>query len=200
MTFHWAASLAALLQFLYHAIQIRIPSAKASCEPVPPSLCDLLAIRHHIELTSLSRRKYHFHIQPILDEVHETRDLYFVVLSRRAVNDFDLHSILRSALYRFDILATSRTIPSPWDSHSWLSSSSASHGSPATGHAFPPTVNSPLIYSLLTTHYSPPTTHHPLLTPKTVSPNRLNPAQLLPSTPLPSRLIRTVPINNSARQ
>jgi hypothetical protein len=36
-------------------------------------------------------------MQLTLDEVHETRDLYLVVLSRRAVNDFNLHGILRSA-------------------------------------------------------------------------------------------------------
>jgi len=30
----------------------------------------------------------------LLDEGHETRDLSFVVLSGRAVDDFDLHSFL----------------------------------------------------------------------------------------------------------
>jgi hypothetical protein len=60
------------------------------------TLRDLFAIRHHIKLTSLPRHKHHIHIQAILDEAHETRDLYLVVLSRRAVNDFDLHCVLRS--------------------------------------------------------------------------------------------------------
>jgi hypothetical protein len=90
-TFHWAASLPALLQFLYHAIQIRIPGPEAPRKPIPPALRDLLAIRHHIELTRLARHKHHIHMQLTLDEVHETRDLYLVVLSRRAVNDLDLH-------------------------------------------------------------------------------------------------------------
>jgi hypothetical protein len=87
-----------LFQLLHNTIQIRIPSPKTPRQPVSPSLRNLLPIRHHIKLTCLSRHKHHIHIQPILDEVHETRDLYLVVLSRRAMHDFNFHSVLRSAL------------------------------------------------------------------------------------------------------
>jgi hypothetical protein len=98
LTFPPAALFSVLLQFLDHSIQIRIPSPEAPRKPVSPSLRDLLPIRHNIKLTRLSRHKHYFHIQPILDQVHETRDLYLVILSRRAVNDFNLHHILRSGL------------------------------------------------------------------------------------------------------
>jgi len=94
-----AASLAVFFQLLDHPFQVGIAGAKAPCEPVPSALGDLLAIRDHSKLTGLPGRKYHFHVWAILEEVHETRDLYFVVLSRRAVNDFDLHGILWSALH-----------------------------------------------------------------------------------------------------
>ena len=80
----------------------RRSSVLASCPHAPQSS------RHpppHQTAPS-SRRKHHFHVQPILDEVHETRDLYLVVLSRRAVNDFDFHSVLRSAFHIFDFPAT----------------------------------------------------------------------------------------------
>jgi hypothetical protein len=83
-------------QLLHHVIEVRIPSPKTPRKPVSPALRDLLAIRHHIKLTRLSRHKHHIHIQPILDEVHETRDFYFIVLSRRAMHDFNSHPVLRS--------------------------------------------------------------------------------------------------------
>lgn len=97
-TFPPAALLSALLQFLDHAFQIRIPGTEAPRKPVSASFRDLLPIRHNIELARLSRHKRYFHIQPALDQVHETRDLYLVVLSSRAVNDFNLHRFLRSGL------------------------------------------------------------------------------------------------------
>ena len=88
----------ALLELLNHAIEIGIAGAKAPCEPVSTALGYLLAVSDDLELTVLTRRKDGFNAEAILDEGHETRDLGFVVLSRRAVNDLDLHcSVLQSA-------------------------------------------------------------------------------------------------------
>ncbi len=88
-----ATQTALLHELLDHAIEIGIAGAKAPCEPVPTPRGNLLAVRNHLELTGLTRRKDGFHVQALLDESHETRDLGLVVLSCRAVNDFDLHSV-----------------------------------------------------------------------------------------------------------
>jgi hypothetical protein len=74
-----------------HAIEIGIPGAKAPREPVPAALRNPLAVRNHLELAGLTRRNDSVNIQALLDEGRETRDLGFVVLSSRTVNDFDLH-------------------------------------------------------------------------------------------------------------
>jgi hypothetical protein len=76
---------------LDHAFQIRIASAKAPCEPVPTAFRNPFAVSDHLELTSLARRKDGINIEALFDEGHETRDLCLVVLSRRAVNDLNLH-------------------------------------------------------------------------------------------------------------
>ena len=83
-----------LLDLLDHAIEIGIAGAKAPCEPVSAALGNPLAVGYHLELTCFTRRSYGFNAEALLDERHETRDLGFVVLSRRAVNDLDLHSVL----------------------------------------------------------------------------------------------------------
>ena len=80
-----------LLELLDHTFQIRIASAKAPCEPVPTAFRNPFAVSDHLELTNLARRQDGFNIEPLFDEGHETRDLCLVVLSRRAVNDLDLH-------------------------------------------------------------------------------------------------------------
>jgi hypothetical protein len=85
---------------LDHAIEIAIAAAKSPCEPVPTSFGDTLAVRDHVELTGGTSRTDGFNAQALLDEGHETRDLGLVVLSRRAVNDFDLHSVLQSSSCR----------------------------------------------------------------------------------------------------
>jgi hypothetical protein len=87
----------AFLQLLHHAIEIGIAGAKAPCEPVPAALGNLLAVSDHLELTGFPRSRDGFNVKAPLDEGHETRDLGLVVLSRRAVNDLDLHSVLQSA-------------------------------------------------------------------------------------------------------
>lgn len=80
-----------LLELLDHTFQIRIASAKASSEPVPTAFRNPFAVSDHLELTNLARRKDGIHIEALFDEGHETRDLCLVVLSRRAVNDLNLH-------------------------------------------------------------------------------------------------------------
>jgi len=86
-----------LLELLDHAIEIGIAGAKAPCEPVPTALGYPLAVSDNLELTVLTRRNDGFNVQAILNEGHETRDLGFIVLSRRAVNDLDLHFVPQSA-------------------------------------------------------------------------------------------------------
>ena len=79
---------------LDHAIEIGIAGAKLSREKVSAALGDLLAVRDHLELAGLTRCNHGINAKALLDEGHETRDLGFVVLSRRAVNDLDVHSVL----------------------------------------------------------------------------------------------------------
>ena len=86
-----------LLELLNHVIGIGIAGAKAPREPVPAALGNPLAVREHLELTSLTRCQDGVDAHALLDEGHETRDLDLVVLSSWAVNDFDLHVVLESA-------------------------------------------------------------------------------------------------------
>jgi len=79
------------LELLDHTFEIRIASAKAPREPVPTAFGNLLAVSDHLELTGLTSRNDGFNVEALFDEGHETRDLGLVVLSRRAVNDLDLH-------------------------------------------------------------------------------------------------------------
>jgi hypothetical protein len=81
----------ALRELLDHTFEIRIAGAKAPCKPVSTALRNLLAVSDHLELTGLTKRKDGFNVEALFDEGHETRDLDLVVLSRRAVNDLDLH-------------------------------------------------------------------------------------------------------------
>ena len=79
---------------LDHTIEIRIAGSKSPREPISTALGNTLAVRDHLELRGLTRRNDGFDVQALLDEGRETRDLGIVVLSGRAVNDFDLHSVL----------------------------------------------------------------------------------------------------------
>jgi hypothetical protein len=85
-------------ELLDQTIEIRIAGTKASCEKIPPAFGNPIAVHQHIELTSLTGRENGCYVQALLDEGHETRDLDLVVLSGRAVNDFDLHSVLQTLL------------------------------------------------------------------------------------------------------
>jgi hypothetical protein len=87
-----------LLELFDHAVEIGIAGAKAPREPVSTPPGYLLAVSDNLELTVSARRKDGINAEAIFDEGHETRNLGFVVLSRRAVNDLDLHySVLQSA-------------------------------------------------------------------------------------------------------
>ena len=88
-----------LLEPLDHDIEIGIAGAKAPSEPVPAAFGDSLAVRDHLELTDPARSSHGLNAEALLDEGHETRDLGLIVLSRRAVHNLDLHSVLRSVQY-----------------------------------------------------------------------------------------------------
>jgi hypothetical protein len=80
-----------LLELLDHTFEIRITGAKAPCEPVSTALGNPFAVSDYLELTGLTSRNDGFNAEALFDEGHETRDLGLVVLSRRAVNDLNLH-------------------------------------------------------------------------------------------------------------
>ena len=93
---HLPASLGtALLKLINYAIQIRIAGAKASGDPVSTALCDSLAIGEHLKLTGLAGRNHGFNAEPLFNQGHETRDLGFVILSRRAGTYLNFHSVLQ---------------------------------------------------------------------------------------------------------
>ena len=81
---------------LDQAIKIGIAGSKSAREPISTAPGNPLAVRDHLELTGLTRRNDGFNVQALLDEGRETRDLGTVVLSRRAMDDFDLHSVLQT--------------------------------------------------------------------------------------------------------
>src|SRR5215469_14455278 len=83
-----------------NTIQIGIAGAKGPRNEVPATVGDPLAVGEHIELTGLARGKDRVNVQALFDEGHETRDLGAVVLSRRTMNNFDFHSVLRSSSCR----------------------------------------------------------------------------------------------------
>lgn len=72
--------------------EIGVAGAKATRKKVAATCGDGLAVGEHVELSGLTRRDDSVDAQALLDEGHETRDLGAVVLSRRAMNDFDFHS------------------------------------------------------------------------------------------------------------
>jgi hypothetical protein len=88
----------ALLELLNHVIEIGITCAKAFCEPVSTALGNPLSIGEHLELTGSARRNRSFDAKTLLNQGHETRDLGFIVLSRRAGTYFNLHSVLQPCL------------------------------------------------------------------------------------------------------
>ena len=90
MLFYCFLLCAALVDLLNHGFKIGIASAPFPCEPVSTALGDSLAISDYIKLTRLAGHDHCVNAEPILDEGHETRDLGFVVLSRRTGNYFDL--------------------------------------------------------------------------------------------------------------
>jgi hypothetical protein len=84
-----------LLDLLDYTFEIGIAGAEDSCEPVATALGDRFAVGDHVELSDLAGLKDGFHAEALFDQGHETRDLGLVVVSRGAVDDFDLHLGLR---------------------------------------------------------------------------------------------------------
>ena len=80
-----------LAKQLNHAFEIGISGAKTARKPVSAALGNPLAVGEDIELTGFSRLWNGYDVQVFLDEGHETRDFDPVVVSRRTMNDFDLH-------------------------------------------------------------------------------------------------------------
>ena len=83
----------ALLQPFHHLIEIGIPRAKTSRQPVSTAFSDRLSIRQYFELAGLAMCNHRFSSEPLFNKGRETRDLGFVVLSRRAGTYLNFHSI-----------------------------------------------------------------------------------------------------------
>ncbi len=79
-----------------HAFEVRVARAELARKPVAAAHRDLLLIREHVELTLLANLEDGVYIEALLDQGRETRGLGLVVLSRRAILDFDLHLASRS--------------------------------------------------------------------------------------------------------
>jgi hypothetical protein len=84
-----------VLELLNDAIGIGVAGAKASGKPVSTAAHDSLAIGEHFKRTSLAGRNDGINAEPLFDQGHETRDLGFVVLSRRAGTYLNFHSGLQ---------------------------------------------------------------------------------------------------------
>jgi hypothetical protein len=81
------------------AVEFGIPSAKAAREPIAAARRNGFAVHDHVKLTRCTGYFDGFDTQALLNEGHETRDLGFVVGSRRAMNDFDFHFVLPSTSF-----------------------------------------------------------------------------------------------------
>ena len=86
----------AFLELLNHVIEIGITCAKAFCEPVSTALGNPLSIGEHLELASSAGRNRNVHAKTLFNQGHETRDLGFIALSRRAGTYLNFHSVLQS--------------------------------------------------------------------------------------------------------
>jgi hypothetical protein len=85
----------ALLQLVNHAIQIRIACAKASGKPVAAALCNHLTIGQHCKLAGFAGYNHGIDSEPFFNQGRETRDLGFIVSSRRAGTYLNFHCVLR---------------------------------------------------------------------------------------------------------
>ena len=82
-----------LFELLHHAIEVGVAGTKAPREPIPAPRGNRLTVRNHVKLPGLAGHQHRFRFQPLLNEGHETRDLGLIVLSSRAVHDFDFHGL-----------------------------------------------------------------------------------------------------------
>ena len=92
-----ACSASPLLELIHHALKIGIAGAKAPREPVSTSFGNRLSVGDHLKLPFPAVSDHRVKAQPLLDEGRETRDLSFVVLSRRTGNDLNRHHVLQFA-------------------------------------------------------------------------------------------------------
>ena len=72
-------------------IEIRVAGAESPRQPVPAALGDRLAVHDHLELALRPGKRHDVDTETLSDEGHETRDLGFVVLSRRAGTYLNFH-------------------------------------------------------------------------------------------------------------
>ena len=76
-----------------------LDGSRPASDPVPAAFSDSLAVRDHLELTGPAGSRHGLGTEALFDEGHETRDLGLVILSSGAVDDLDLHPVLRSVQY-----------------------------------------------------------------------------------------------------
>jgi hypothetical protein len=84
-------------KLLDHVIEVGIAGAKATRDPVATTFGNLLAVGNHLKLTGLPGHEDGVDVEALLDQGHETRDLGFIVPSRRTVNDLDVHWVLQAS-------------------------------------------------------------------------------------------------------
>jgi len=80
-----------VFKLIDYVIEIGITRPESPSDQVSAARGYSLAVRDHLELTSLARCRHGINVEALLDEGHETRGLGLVVVSRRAIHDFDLH-------------------------------------------------------------------------------------------------------------
>jgi hypothetical protein len=81
-----------------HFVEIGVASAEAPSEPVSTPLGNLLAVGHHVKLTSRAGSEQCCDAEALFYEGRETRDLGFIVLSGWTGDDFNFHSVPRNSV------------------------------------------------------------------------------------------------------
>lgn len=90
-----------LCQYVDESVEVGIAGAEAARQEVATTLGYADAVREDFEFSDLAGPLGRVDVQPFLDEGHEPRDLYGVVGSSRAMNNFDFHHVLGAALRIF---------------------------------------------------------------------------------------------------
>ena len=79
------------LERIHYAFEVRITHAEAAGKPIPAAARNHFTVGDHVELTGIAGHQNRVDIQPLFDESRETRGPGCILLSRRAMMDFDLH-------------------------------------------------------------------------------------------------------------